>query len=539
MLPRWLNDVISLPLVSQLPLIAVLVLLGYDRGYFSRFAVRIHDPVFAAIAILSLILYMGSIMITVGHVKREAKEAIELQIYLMMFVLMFRTPMALFKVYVPVLSPLTLAPVAWTGIPCYLAYVLVSQLTSNPMIIVIAAVTSALLTLTVFTYVGFAINLRLFNARIKKAAEQRKKIVRKMLSVPNASAPKDYIRFFEESSDKEAALRAMRRDLDMTSRCGDFQLADVIAKALEYAERRLWELKAEKAFNDVISMKAFSNVVGLEKAKEVIAWKFLIPLLRPEKAPGVGPRLGVLLYGPPGVGKSELARELANTCRRWDLGIQVLTIKPEDANKPFVGEDVEALTEILNRASAKPSVVIIDEAVSVLGRRQFSDSRHRHAGFETILQKLDSVMSDRHAKLLILVCTNRPDLIEDAALRPGRIGEKIYVPPPDRKARMELFRKFLSDKPVEGGVDYEKLANLTEPNSVGHYSGDDIREICRDALVEACKKGREAITMADLEAAVAKRPPSINAALLAFYDEYRRRTEAEPEDQPKRPSFYG
>ncbi|MEM2189277.1 MAG: ATP-binding protein, partial [Nitrososphaerota archaeon] len=350
----------------------------------------------------------------------------------------------------------------------------------------------------------------------------------------------DFVAYYNTSKNKEAALRDMEHDLNVARKLGDECLATEIKRALDYikggrigapaaqktpaaqptAQQELdARSRRERLFEEIASLRIFDNVVGLREAKEAIAWKFLIPLLFPEKAPGVEPRLGVLLYGPPGVGKSELARSLANVCER--LGIQVLTLRPTDVDKPLVGLGEKSVARTFEAARRMPTVVIIDEALTVIGRRQPSESRVHQGPFETFLQELDSAMSDRSMRILIVACTNRPDLLDDAALRPGRIGEKIYVPPPGREERKALFRLFLSGKPVSGEIDYDRLADLTEASQVGYYSGDDIRAICQDALVEAYKRGREAITMEDLEAAASKRAPSISHTFLSFYEEFK------------------
>lgn len=314
------------------------------------------------------------------------------------------------------------------------------------------------------------------------------------------------------------------------------QATEAIKHHGEGERRRLEEERRRRLFKEIASLRIFGGVVGLREAKEEIAWKFLIPLFFPEKAAGVKPHLGILLYGPPGVGKSELAKSLAEVCKKH--GIQVLSISPKDVQQEIVGRGEKYIAETFTKARRAPSAIIIDEAEAVIGKRQETDSRHHSSTLLQFLKELDGALNEG-LKILVIACTNRPDMIDEAALRPGRLGTQIYVPPPSYEERKELFNLFLAGKSIEPPIDYGRLAHLTEPNQIGYYSGDDIREICRDAAVIAAKSGRTRVSMRDLEAAIARRPPSISRLTLSYYNEYRRLREGEAPAFTKRPGFYG
>lgn len=603
---RLLNkfNELTLTLTIQSFIVVIIALLGFDRGYFSQFAVRFQQNVlFALITSSSFILHMLCIT---TMVKRNSWSGLSvgdmcvLHFALIILAAGFRGLLAFCKAYVPILSPLTLVPIVWAGLPAYAAYLATSAVAGWTETGTTMGLFCALLAppLTLLAAIGGGCYLKNRSIRRKEFKKGKGKHVKKTetkidqgtrtkleseLIIKGCKEWTGYLAYFENSRDPRKAMRDLEHDVEVARKYNDERRFAEICTAirhimLHYSDvlaRGTWhpsetqpptrpttppttepptappakvpptppamtppqtiQVDRKLLFEDIVSFRIFGNVVGLERAKEVVVWKFLVPLLFPERAPGVEPRVGMLLYGPPGVGKSELVKSLAEACRRLD--IQTLMLKPTDANKPVVGADAKVVEDLFEEAKKRPSVIIIDEALSVLGKRQEIDSRYHQAAFEAFLQGIDSSISDKNMKVLVVACTNRPDLIDAATLRPGRLGEKVYVPPPDGKGRIELFKVFLSDKPVEGNVDFEKLAAMTEPNQIGYYSGDDIREICREALVDAYKSGRKALTMADLEAAIAKRPPSIIATTLALYDEYEYRTGKT--EKPSRPAFYG
>lgn len=281
-------------------------------------------------------------------------------------------------------------------------------------------------------------------------------------------------------------------------------------------ERRARERAA--LYESIVSLKIFDEVVGLREVKEEIAWRFLIPVLFPEKAPkGVEPKFGVLLYGPPGVGKSVMIRMLKDVCER--LGIRTFMLGPDVINKKLVGLGEEEVKNIFAEARKGPSAIFIDEAEAAMGRHQPYEAHYHRGPVAQLLQEIDGVAS-ASAKILIVAATNKPWNIDEAFLRPGRMDMVFYVKPPEREERAEIFKRNLMNVETAGPIDYERLADLTSPSrAAGYYSGADIMGICKRAIVKAARAGRK-VTMADLEEAIREAKPTISPYLIADYERF-------------------
>ncbi|MEO0895613.1 MAG: AAA family ATPase [Bacteroidota bacterium] len=248
----------------------------------------------------------------------------------------------------------------------------------------------------------------------------------------------------------------------------------------------------------------FQDVGGMDAVKEEIKMKIIHPLKHPDLYKAYGKKIGggILLYGPPGVGKTHLARATAGEVQAnfFNIGIeQILDM--------YVGQSERNLHTIFSKArQLTPSVLFFDE-VDALGANR-SDLRHS-AGRNTInqfLAEMDGIGSDNEG-LLILAATNAPWHLDPAFRRPGRFDRIIFVPPPDQEARKAILEIMLKDKPI-GNINYEKLAKKTE-----HFSGADLTAVVDRAiegkLEEAMKSGvPKPMETDDLLKAIKKTKPS-------------------------------
>jgi SpoVK/Ycf46/Vps4 family AAA+-type ATPase len=219
------------------------------------------------------------------------------------------------------------------------------------------------------------------------------------------------------------------------------------------------------------STVTFAQVGGLQAVKKVIHRKIVLPLQRPgllaryrKKAGG-----GVLLYGPPGCGKTLLARATAGEC-----GLPFFVLRIDDVLSKWLGESEQRLHAAFEYARASaPCVLFVDELDAIgFSRSKMSNSSTRTL-VDQLLQELDSIGSDNEG-VLVLAATNAPWDIDDALQRPGRFDRRIFVPPPDADARAAILRLHLGDRPVDGGLDLVAIAERTE-----RFSGADL-----EALVE-------------------------------------------------------
>ena len=283
----------------------------------------------------------------------------------------------------------------------------------------------------------------------------------------------------------------------------------------------------------------WADVGGLDGAKRTLREAVEWPLQHPnvlERA-GLSGGTGVLLYGPPGTGKTMLARAVAT-----ESECNLLSIQGPELLSKWVGESESRVSDVFQRARDNaPAIVLFDEIDAIAGERgdaTGSDVGERVVG--QLLAELDGVgdMED----VFVVATTNRPERIDGALLRPGRLDRQVHVPVPDGAARSEIFRVQTEDVPLARDVDLDALAARTDG-----YVGADIEAVCRAASAQATRsfledgagddpRGVEAlvVTRADFEAAADAVDPSVTEDARERYERYAdRHGEQSPEsDSP-------
>jgi transitional endoplasmic reticulum ATPase len=248
----------------------------------------------------------------------------------------------------------------------------------------------------------------------------------------------------------------------------------------------------------------FADVGGMEKLKEEINLKIIHPLEHPEIYRAYGKKIGggILLYGPPGCGKTYLARATAGQVKAFFMSVGI-----HDVLNMYLGQSEQNLHEVFEMARANtPCVLFFDEVDALAANR--TDMR-QSAGRQLInqfLSELDGLAASNEG-ILVLAATNAPWHLDSAFRRPGRFDRILFVPPPDAAARAEIYRIVLKGKPLED-IDHAKLAKASEG-----FSGADIKASVDEAveakLREAIKAGKPApLTTKDLLAAAKAARPS-------------------------------
>ncbi len=250
-----------------------------------------------------------------------------------------------------------------------------------------------------------------------------------------------------------------------------------------------------------------ADVAGMAEVKQRLEAAFLAPMRNPDlrRLYGKSLRGGLLLYGPPGCGKTFIARAVAG-----ELGASFITVSFADIIDMFVGQSERNIHELFEVARRNaPCVLFLDE-VDAIGQKR-SQLRHTpmRSAVNQLLLELDDV-SGNNEGVFLLAATNHPWDVDSALRRPGRFDRTLLVLPPDVAAREGVFRYHLKDRPV-AGIDLAKLAKSTDG-----YSGADIAHICETAaeraLMDSVQRGEpRMIGTSDLEAAIAEVKPSLGA----------------------------
>ena len=247
------------------------------------------------------------------------------------------------------------------------------------------------------------------------------------------------------------------------------------------------------------------DVGDMSEAKQALTEAVLWPLQHPDTFArlGVDPPRGVLLYGPPGCGKTFVVRALASTGQ-----LSVHAVKGSELMDKWVGASEKAVRELFRRArDSAPSLVFLDEVDALAPRRgQSFDSGVTDRVVAALLTELDGI--DPLRDVVVLGATNRPDLIDPALLRPGRLERLVFVEPPDAEARREILRTAGKSIPLSADVDLDAVAA-----ELDGYSAADCVALLREAALTAMRRSIDAaeVTAADLAAARKAVRPSLNS----------------------------
>ncbi len=334
---------------------------------------------------------------------------------------------------------------------------------------------------------------------------------------------------------KEAAMNALRRVLpEIKWKEGGELPKDVLEKLIVKKEDFENALKVVEpsAMREVlveVPKVKWEDIGGLEEVKQQLKEMIEWPLKHPESFErlGITPPKGILLYGPPGCGKTLLAKAVAN-----ESGANFISVKGPELLSKWFGESEKKIRELFKRAKqVSPCIIFFDEIDALAPRRGLG----MHEATERIVSQLLTEMSgiEEMKNVVIIAATNRPDLIDPALLRPGRIDRFVLVPAPDEKGRLEILKVHTKNMPLKN-VDLKELAKRTEG-----FSGADLEALCREAAMNALRENMKAkeVTKKHFEEAFKKITPSIDQKMVKYYEKFIERTkkirEVEEEEREK------
>lgn len=288
----------------------------------------------------------------------------------------------------------------------------------------------------------------------------------------------------------EAALQCIREKMDvidLEDENIDAEVLNSMAVTQDHFKTALGMSNPSALRETVVEVPnvTWEDVGGLEGVKRELQELIQYPVEHPEKFEkfGMSPSKGVLFYGPPGCGKTLLAKAIANECQA-----NFISVKGPELLTMWFGESEANVREIFDKArGSAPCVLFFDELDSIAVQRGSSVGDAGGAG-DRVLNQLLTEMDGMNAKktVFIIGATNRPDIIDPALLRPGRLDQLIYIPLPDEGSRLQIFKACLRKSPIAPDVDFNQLVKFTHG-----FSGADITEICQRACKSAIRENIE------------------------------------------------
>jgi transitional endoplasmic reticulum ATPase len=298
---------------------------------------------------------------------------------------------------------------------------------------------------------------------------------------------------------------------------GEIEIEDVdTVRKVESDEKNDKKIKIQKAKG-----KGFDAIAGMKELKAQLQLDVIDALHQPEEYAKYGISIpnGMLLYGPPGCGKTFFAKHLAE-----EVGFNFILATPSTLKSRFINATQENIAKMFEEAEKNaPTIIFIDEINELLPKRDSDAHEMAKSAVNEMLAQMDRT-GDKG--IFIIGATNYPDMIDPAMLRSGRLDKKFYISPPDFDARKAMFEMYLKNRPLDFGIDYDTLAKLT-----ANYVSADIEYLVNEASRLALKE-KARVNMVILENTIISTKPSVSLQELQKYEMIRAKINSEDLEQP-------
>ena len=314
---------------------------------------------------------------------------------------------------------------------------------------------------------------------------------------------------------REAAMKSIRRYLPEI----DLETEKISSAVLQSMEIKLVDFY--DAMHEVVptAMREFyverpkvwwCDVGGLEEVKKSLTDNLITAIKEPGKFTkmGVKPPKGALIYGPPGCGKTLLARAVAT-----ETGANMILVRGPEILSKWMGESEKAVREIFRKAKASSPCVVIFDELDALAKLKSGEGG---AGKTILSQLLTEIEEGASSRVVVIGITNRPDIIDNSLLRTGRLDLVLYVSPPDEKGRLEIIKILTKKMPLSNDVKLQEIAIATHS-----YTGADLAALCREAAVHAMRNNSSKISSHDFVAGLKQVKPSITKEVDQWYNTIR------------------